>query len=165
LTYPAARGHEAETAIIVVPADGSISAEQLYIGLSRAQKKLIKLVVPPWKELLASDDSSAGRLVRILQLLKVGVPTTEAVWPRLQVDLWRWQRTEGLKYLETAAIEKVLDWYQQIENELEKEPTWQGLTHCLDEVFPTKGGLSGSTPGWRNYNTWIKRLKNFKEAK
>ena len=165
LTYPAARGHEAETAIMVSPDDGSISSEQLYIGLTRAQKRLIKLIVPPLKELLLNDDSSAVRMVKVLQALRVGAATTEAVWPRLQVDLWRWQRVEGLAYLESGAIEKVLDWYKQLEKELAKEPLWVGETHCLDDAFPGSGIAKGLVPRWRNYKAWIGHLDQYKESK
>jgi hypothetical protein len=165
LTYPAARGHEAETAIIISPDDGSISSEQLYIGLTRAQKRLIKLTVPPQKELLMSDDSLAVRMMKVLQALRVGAATTEAVWPRLQVDLWRWQRVEGLAYLESDAIEKVLDWYKQQEKELAKEPTWAGKTHCLDELFPGSGIAKGLVPRWRSYRAWIGQLNQYKDFK
>ena len=165
LTYPAARGHEAETAIIVIPEGGALSSEQIYIGLSRAQKKLIKLTVPPWEELLAGDDTSAGRLVKVLQALRVGTPSTGAIWPRLQVDLWRWEKDEGLEYLENGAINKVLEWYQKMENELNKHPDWRDRTHCLDGIFTNAAGSTPPTPKWRNYGAWVKSLKSYTSSK
>ena len=160
LTFAAARGHEADTALVLIPAEDWFKPELEYIGISRPQKRLIRVYMPPVKQLLRDDASDAGRLFRILDTLRVGVGATGAVWPRLQVDVWRWQRETGLRYLESEAPKKILEWFESVRKELEKKPEWRGKTHCFDDVY-TANEPKGSPPDrWRDYSAWLARIRS-----
>jgi len=158
LTYSGARGHEANTAIVLIPEDDWFKPELEYIGISRPHQRLIRVRLPA-QELIKTEQSDAARLYRALDLLRVGAPTTGAIWPRLQVDVWRWQRNEGLDYLERDAPRKLLQWFNSTRKRLDKKPEWRGQTHCLDDAFSPSGANRRATKPWRDYGAWIGRIE------
>jgi hypothetical protein len=158
LTYSGARGHEANTAIVLIPDDDWFKPELEYIGISRPHQRLVRVRLPS-KALIQTEQSDAARLFRALDLLRVGAPTTEAPWPRLQVDVWRWQRNAGLDYLERDAPEKVLQWFNNMRKQLDKRPEWRGQTHCLDDAFSLSGTNREPPKPWRDYGAWIGRIE------
>jgi hypothetical protein len=158
LTYSGARGHEANTAIVLIPQDYRFKPELEYIGISRPHQRLIRVHLPA-DALIQTEDSDAARLLRALKLLRVGAPTTEALWPRLQIDVWRWQRDAGLDYLERDAPEKVLQWFNNTRKQLDKKPEWRGKTHCLDDAFSSSGTNREAPELWRDYGAWIGRIE------
>jgi hypothetical protein len=158
LTYSGARGHEANTAIVLIPDEDWFKPELEYIGISRSHQRLVRVRLPS-DSLIQTEQSDAGRLLRALELLRVGAPTTEAPWPRLQVDVWRWQRSVGLDYLERDALEKVLQWFNNMRKQLDKKPEWRGQTHCLDDAFSPTSTNRGAPEQWRDYGAWIGRIE------
>jgi len=158
LTYSGARGHEANTAIVLIPEDDWFKPELEYIGVSRPHQRLVRVRLPS-KALIQTEQSDAARLFRALDLLRVGEPTTGAPWPRLQVDVWRWQRNAGLDYLERDAPEKVLQWFNSMRKQLDMKPEWRGQTHCLDDAFSQSGTNREAPERWRDYGAWIGRLE------
>ena len=159
LTYSGARGHEGNTAIVLIPDEDWFKPELEYIGITRPHKRLIRVRLPT-DVLIQTEQSDAGRLLRALEVLRVGAPTTEALWPRLQVDVWRWQRSPGLDYLERDAPEKVLQWFNNMRRRLDKKPKWRGNTHCLEAAFSPVGAESKPPGPWRDYGAWVGRIES-----
>ena len=158
LTYSGARGHEANTAIVLIPEGDWFKPELEYIGISRPHQRLVRVRLPS-KALIQTEQSDAARLFRALDLLRVGEPTTGAPWPRLQVDVWRWQRSVGLDYLERDAPEKVLQWFSNMRKQLDMKPEWRGQTHCLDDAFSPSDTNREPPKPWRDYGAWIGRIE------
>jgi hypothetical protein len=159
LTYAAARGHEADTAVILVPDSDWFQSELEYIGMTRPQNKLVKIEIPRLGHGFRHEQSEAGRLLAALEVLRVAASPTEAIWPRLQIDVWNWRRDEGLKYLEQVAPQKILDWWEVVQKELSKVPEWFGETHCLDAAFVRSGQTVLTSDAWKNYPLWIANIR------
>ena len=160
LTYAAARGHEADTAVILIPVGDWFQPELEYIGMTRPQNKLVRIEIPRLGLGSSDEQSEAGRLLAALEVLRVGASPSEAIWPRLQIDVWNWRRDEGLKYLEQGAPQKILDWWELVQKELGKKPEWFGQTHCLDAAFAQSSSTDGKMEAWRDFPLWIRKIRN-----
>jgi hypothetical protein len=145
--------------VILVPDRDWFQPELEYIGMTRPQNKLVRIEIPRLGHEFRHEQSEAGRLFAALEVLRVAASPTEAIWPRLQIDVWNWRRDEGLKYLEQVAPQKILDWWEVVQKELSKMPEWFGETHCLDAAFVRSGQTVLTSDAWRNYPLWIANIR------
>jgi len=162
LTIPAARGYEANTAIVFVPnpVDArNFSSESEYVAITRPQERLIKIVLPTLST-IGSEQSSHARVWRALKRLRADQDLRGGLWPLVQVDLDRWVPDEDhIELLEEELPKKVLEWYGAFQKAaadlIKKYP--RAPIHCLPRFGPKAG--APLAPGMVNrefdYAKWV----------